>query len=280
MTKKLTPMPPAYHPVSKGINGLAEACYAPYLGDKSLRGQLCRLKGLSAFVILCVLNGAPAWAQSDDTVLLIRNVTLIDGTGAPPLPNASVLVEGSRISDITMQNVYPPDGAIEIDGDGKYLIPGIIDSHMHLPGGRTGPGNREMIMDTDAGLKVLHGFLYAGITAVYDSGNHDNFIYKMRDDERAGRIVSPRIYATGSLVAKKDGYACCAGSTTMDGFADGREKLDALFANKPDMLKFTRDRRGMGPNGQNLPLIPDDDFTKLIRYTNENGVRTTIHIAR
>jgi cytosine/adenosine deaminase-related metal-dependent hydrolase len=134
-------------------------------------------------------------------------------------------------------------------------------------------------MDTDTGLKVLHGFLYAGVTAVYDSGNHDKYIYKMRSDSLAGRIVSPRIYATGSLVAKKNGYACCAGATTMDGFEDGKVKLDALFANKPDMLKFTRDRRGMGPRGQDLPLIPDDDFSQLIRYAKDNGVRTTIHIA-
>ncbi len=238
-----------------------------------------RAKELSLFIVVFSWIAAPVWAQSIGNVLLIRNITLIDGTGAPPLPNASVLVEGDRIADITMRNIAPPDGAIVIDGTGKYLIPGIIDSHMHLPGGRTGPGNREMIMDLETGLKVLHGFLYSGVTAVYDSGNHDKFIYKMRDDERAGRIVSPRIYATGSLVAKKDGYACCAGATTMDGFADGREKLDALFANKPDMLKFTRDHRGMGPRAGDLPLIPDDDFTQLIRYTGENGVRTTIHIA-
>jgi len=236
-------------------------------------------KRLILIAILIGFGAKPVWAQSADTILFFRNITLIDGTGAPPLPNVSVLVEGERIADITIQNVYPPDGAIEIDGEGKYLIPGIIDSHMHLPGGRTGTGNREMIMDVETGLKVLHGFLYAGVTTVYDSGNHANFIYKMREDERAGRITSPRIYATGSLVAKKDGYACCAGATTMDGFADGKEKLDALFAKKPDMIKFTRDRRGMGPNGQNLPLIPDDDFTRLIRYTSENGVRTTIHIA-
>lgn len=231
--------------------------------------------------VMCAVV-AMAWAMSawaQDNILLIENVTLIDGTGAPPLTNASVLVEGERVAEISFRSIIAPDGATVIDGEGKFLIPGIIDSHMHLPGGRTGPGNREMIMDTETGLKVLHGFLYSGVTAVYDSGNHDQFIYKMRDDERAGRIVSPRIYATGSLVAKKDGYACCAGATTMDGFADGQEKLDALFANKPDMLKFTRDRRGMGPRAGDLPLIPDDDFTQLIRYAGENGVRTTIHIA-
>lgn len=234
------------------------------------------LFSLVLFGFWCV---GSAGAQPANEALLIRNITLIDGTGAKPLPNASVLIVGGRISEITTETVSPPDGATVIDGDGNYLIPGLIDSHMHLPGGRTGPGNREMIMDTETGLKVLHGFLYAGVTAVYDSGNHDKYIYKMRRDALAGRIVSPRIYATGSLVAKKDGYACCAGATTMDGFEDGKAKLDALFANKPDMLKFTRDRRGMGPRGQDLPLIPDNDFSRLIRYAKDNGVRTTIHIA-
>ena len=240
---------------------------------------MSKIRVLFSFVLFGFCSTGSPWAQPGTETLLIRNITLIDGTGAEPLPNASVVIVDGRISKITVENVSPPDGATVIDGDGKYLIPGLIDSHMHLPGGRTGPGNREMIMDTEVGLKVLHGFLYAGVTAVYDSGNHDKYIYKMRSDALAGRIVSPRIYATGSLVAKKDGYACCAGATTMDGFEDGKAKLDALFANKPDMLKFTRDRRGMGPRGQDLPLIPDDDFSQLIRYANDNGVRTTIHIA-
>jgi imidazolonepropionase-like amidohydrolase len=226
---------------------------------------------------LSITGAASAYAQG--APLLIEQVTLIDGTGAQPLPDAAVLVEGGRITKISSDAIAAPQGTRVVDGRGKYLIPGLIDSHMHLPGGRTGPGNRDMIMDLETGVTVLHGYLYSGVTAVYDSGNHDTFIYRMREDERAGRIVSPRIYTTGSLVAKKDGYACCAGATTMDGFADGKEKLDALFAKKPDMLKFTRDRRGMGPTGQNLPLIPDDEFTQLIRYAKDNGVRTTIHIA-
>ncbi|MGB1877133.1 MAG: amidohydrolase family protein [Rhodospirillaceae bacterium] len=238
-----------------------------------------RIRLLISLALLGFYCTGSAGARTSSETLLIRNITLIDGTGAEPLPNASVLIVDGLISKITTENTSAPEGATEIGGDGKYLMPGLIDSHMHLPGGRTGPGNREMIMDTDTGLKVLHGFLYAGVTAVYDSGNHDKYIYKMRSDSLAGRIVSPRIYATGSLVAKKNGYACCAGATTMDGFEDGKVKLDALFANKPDMLKFTRDRRGMGPRGQDLPLIPDDDFSQLIRYAKDNGVRTTIHIA-
>jgi imidazolonepropionase-like amidohydrolase len=210
---------------------------------------------------------------------LIENVTLIDGTGREAIPNAYVLVDGERFAAVSPVALAVPEDTKRIDGTGKYLIPGLIDSHIHLPGGRTGPGNREMIMDPETGLKALHGYLYSGVTSVYDSGNHAEYIYKMREDERAGRILSPRIFATVSLVAPVDGHGCCAGGTVVDSYEDGVEKLDALIKQKPDLLKFTRERRGMGLENRNLPIMPLDLLNRLITYSNERGVRTTIHVS-
>lgn len=69
----------------------------------------------------------------------------------------------------------------------------------------------------------------------------------------------PARYIRGSSNSrKKNGEITVAGSK----FEDGKPKLDTLFANKPDMLKFTRDLRGMGPPGQDLPLIPDGHYRR------------------
>lgn len=231
---------------------------------------------IAGFATLCIsmLVVLPASAQS----VLVRDVTLIDGTGAAPVASTSVLVVDGRFAGIG-PDVDAPDGVPEVDGRGKFLMPGIIDSHIHLYGGRTGRGNREMIMDVPTGQRILDGYLYSGVTAIYDSGNNAEFISKMRADERAGRIQGPRIFATVSLIAPPEGHGCCAGGTVVYDYEDGIQKLDALFEMKPDLLKFTRERRGMGPTGRNMPMLSPDLMNKLIAYAHEKGIRTTVHVS-
>lgn len=231
---------------------------------------------LSAIIAsAAVFNVGNAAAQS----VLIKNITLIDGTGAAPVAGASVLVEGGRFSKISTNGIAAPDGITVIDGTGKFLMPGIIDSHIHLPGGRAGAGNRQMLINRPVALKSLASYLYAGVTAVYDSGNNAEFIYGIREDERAGRVLGPRIYATISLIAPPEGHGCCAGGTVVYDYEDGVKKLDALFKMKPDLLKFTRERRGMGPVGRNIPLLETGLMNKLVTYAHENGIRTTVHVS-
>jgi imidazolonepropionase-like amidohydrolase len=237
--------------------------------------KITRYLSFVSLALTFVVGVSPLSAQS----LLVKNVTLIDGTGAPSVVGASVLVEDGRFAKVANGDITASPGATVVDGTGKFLMPGIIDSHIHLPGGRAGAGNREMVIDRPFGLKSLAAYLYSGVTAFYDSGNNAEYIYQMREDERAGRILSPRIYATVSLIAPPEGHGCCAGGTVVNDYEDGVKKLDALFKMKPDLLKFTRERRGMGPVGRNIPLLEQDLMNKLVAYAHENDIRTTVHVS-
>ena len=228
----------------------------------------------SAFLIAVLLSG-----QTQAQSLLIENVTLIDGTGALPVEGASVLIDSDRFSQVAKGRITVSSEVERIDGTGKFLIPGIIDSHVHVPGGRTGAGNRTLVIQPEVVIPVLEGLLYSGVTAVYDSGNNAPYITMMRDYANEGRIRSPRIYTTVSLIAPPDGHGCCAGGTVVYGYEDGIKKLDTIFAMKPDLLKFTRERRGMGPRGRNMPLIDADLMNRLVAYAHDNGVRTTVHVS-
>jgi imidazolonepropionase-like amidohydrolase len=77
------------------------------------------------------------------TRMVIRGVTLIDGTGAPPRGPVDIVVEGNRIAAIRnagtpnvpmRQNRQPNDAQKEIDATGMYVMPGIVDLHLHLGG--------------------------------------------------------------------------------------------------------------------------------------------------
>jgi imidazolonepropionase-like amidohydrolase len=86
-----------------------------------------------AFCLMAAALYVSPQAQAPTTIA-IRGVTLIDGTGRAPVPNAIVVIEGTQIKDAGA-NVQAPAGARIIDGTGKFMIPGMIDAHIHLRGG-------------------------------------------------------------------------------------------------------------------------------------------------
>ncbi len=223
---------------------------------------------LAAAVFLA--SQAPLSGQAS---LLFENVTLIDGTGRPAVPNAWVLVEGDRITRVAVREIEAPEGAERIDGRGKFLIPGLMDMHIHLSGGRGRGGPDERV-----GIRALHGFLYSGFTSVFDAGNDPDYIFGLRTRERAGQIVAPRIFATGGVVTAPGGHGGGAGATLVDEWPEDRSLLDAHIAREPDLVKLTFDEHGWGTRPL-IPLLQPELMAKIGRYFNEHGIRTTVHIS-
>jgi hypothetical protein len=115
--------------------------------------------------------------------LFVRGATLIDGTDHSPRPATSVLIEDGRVTSVgPSAQLEPPPGAEFIDGTGKFVIPGLIDMHIHveLCGGREG----------------LPIWLGAGITTIRDVGGSPEGMLPLRDEVAAGTQVGPRISPT------------------------------------------------------------------------------------
>src|SRR5262249_10276936 len=103
-------------------------------------------------------NGHPPPSALHGTSLLaaviaFRGATLIDGTGAPPIPNSLLVVEGERIVSVGVATPEAmaklPSGAQVVAADGKWIVPGLIDAHVHA--------------ESDADLRTM---LHWGITSV------------------------------------------------------------------------------------------------------------------
>ena len=227
-----------------------------------------RLARVACAVLAGAVASASAAAQPRPS-LLFENVTIIDGTGRIPMTGASVLVEGDRIARIARGALAAPAGATRIDGRGKFLIPGLIDVHVHLEGAS---------QPAEVGIRALHGFLYSGFTTVFDAGNVPDFIYGLRARERAGEIVAPRILATGGVVTAPGGHGSGFGGAQIDSWPAAIPVLDAYLARKPDMVKFTFDEHGWGTRPL-IPLLDADVMAKAAQYVNEHGIRTTVHIS-
>jgi imidazolonepropionase-like amidohydrolase len=105
------------------------------------------------------------------------NARLVDGTGAPPVPDAVVVVErGKIVAAGPRAKVRVPAGARTVDAAGNTLVPGLWDMHAHVEQIEWGPV-----------------YLAAGVTTVRDCGNELDFIRAVRDTIDAGKGIGPRV---------------------------------------------------------------------------------------
>jgi len=225
-----------------------------------------------------VLTLAAAAARADDVV--IDHVTLIDGIHALQA-DMTVAVAGERIAAVTPTALARGLAGRHIDARGKYLIPGLMDVHIHLRGAfdptapadaKPGPPNRR------EGVAALASFLYAGVTTVVDVGNRPEHILPLRADERAGRILSPRIFATGNLITYPGSHGDRVALRISD-FERDKALLDEHIAQQqPDILKLTLEEEGWGSRPM-IPLMPVELLSQIIRYYNLHGIRTTVHVS-
>ncbi len=135
--------------------------------------------------------------------LVIRGAIVVDGTGGPPYGPADVVVEGDRITRIQIvghplgdinETNRPAKGDYEIDAKGMYLLPGLIDSHVHVPGpksGGTGLGPEYYFY-----LNLAHG-----ITSVVDVVSSDGLLWTVDVNKKVQKneIAAPRIFTYARL---------------------------------------------------------------------------------
>jgi imidazolonepropionase-like amidohydrolase len=179
--------------------------------------------------------------------------TLIDGTGGTPRANAVILVEGSRIAAVGGRNEIPiPPGTRMIDASGKWIVPGLIDAHIHFfqSGGlytrpdvidlrETRPyadeirGIRQRIPDT------LRRYVASGVTSVVDVGG-PFWTFEVRD-LAAHTEPAPRVAVAGPLIAtyfpqelKTDDPALIK----VDSPEESRATVREILARKPDLIKI------------------------------------------
>jgi imidazolonepropionase-like amidohydrolase len=125
--------------------------------------------------------------------IAIVGATLWDGTGRAPVTNAVTLVRGERILCAGAAGECPvPRGAKVIDGQDRYLIPGLIDSHVHLLFLTNGSAGEELGLD-------LRDLLAQGVTTVRDMGNSPVALLS----RVAGFDAAPRVYAMQLVAGRR-----------------------------------------------------------------------------
>lgn len=162
-------------------------------------------KNLIAALVVAVSVALPAAAQEASGPILFTNVTVFDGVNEALIKNANVVVTGNKITAVSTEPLAVAGGRV-IDGKGRTLMPGLIDSHQHLSqGGLTQAdlytGNLYYIGIAQS--KFAHGALMRGLTSVRDPGG-DSLGLKRAIDE--GLVPGPRIIASGPVIGPTNGH--------------------------------------------------------------------------
>lgn len=180
--------------------------------------------------LLLAVAAACTSAGPQPAPIAIRNVTVIDGTGAPARPAVTVLIDGATIAGLgPAERMRIPPNARVIDGTGKYLIPGLWDMHTHLS--FWGP----------EALTLLVGY---GVLAVRDLGGDLAELDGWRGEIDGGSRIGPRIYRAGSYIDGPKEMKGLRAKTTIV-VRDANEARAAVVAQKQRRVDLIKAHNGL-----------------------------------
>ncbi|TQV82628.1 amidohydrolase family protein [Exilibacterium tricleocarpae] len=156
-------------------------------------------------------------------VSAIVGATLVDLEGKAPIANAVVLVEGERIKAVgAAADIRVPANAEVIDASGTWLIPGLMNMHVHY--GLVLPGKMaaELANETEAELALrmaaaARDSLQAGVTTIRSPGDQRHGDLALKKAIAKGYADGPRIFSAGKALAITGGHGSEADTTYFDG---------------------------------------------------------------
>lgn len=143
---------------------------------------------LGAAAIVTVPLASPAFAAAAAPaarVVVYRGAALIDGTGAPPRSDRVIVTTGERITAVVPAAGFSaPPGAEVVDLRGKFVVPGFVNSHVHLA----------TLAQPEHARAYLRRELYSGVTALRDMAGDVRLLAELKREAEFNEIPSPDIY--------------------------------------------------------------------------------------
>jgi len=226
------------------------------------------MKNLYFLAVILVL---PALVFSQSIVL--KNVSIIDGTGAAVRRNTNMVIKDGVIQGIG--GVNPMSGPVTtVDMEGHFIMPLITNAHGHL-------GNvKDTTMSasnytSDNVRNQLQRYLSYGVGAMLSMGTEQPLGVKIRDSSRAGLIPGAVMYSAiygfgvkNSLPPESMGFSHIYRPETVE---EAIKDVDELAPLHPDVIKMWVDGN---------PTLKEDIYTAIIQEAHKNGIRVASHLYR
>jgi imidazolonepropionase-like amidohydrolase len=223
-----------------------------------------------------LLAGLLAAASLAAEVKVLRNFTLIDGTDHAPRPGVSMVITDGRITEIG-RGARGPKSAEVIDLTGKFVIPGIINSHGHL-GNTKGFIQDPKNFTRENAEAQLKNYASYGVTTMVSMGSDQPPVWDLRKAQREGRPTMCRVITAGRGFTGKNGYPTSAMGMKgvpyeIETVEQAHKAVDEQAALKVDLIKIWMDDH-LGKEKKISPELA----AAIIKRAHQHGIKVAAHI--
>jgi imidazolonepropionase-like amidohydrolase len=223
---------------------------------------------LSTGLLVLTLGLAPLAQTATEPLLFIHAGALLDRPGEVPRGPSTIVVRGGRIEAIRDGYVAPTNGARLIDLKREFVLPGLIDAHVHIFNdddkmrARLEANNRDVEDNLLIGVDNARRTLEAGFTTVRDLGSDVHSVTALRDAIASGLIAGPSIVAAGFGISGTGGHADSANNVNRDIAGVRRSSASNLCNGADDCRRAVREQISQGAD--------------VIKFTATGGVNSNI----
>lgn len=236
-------------------------------------------------------------AVASEHTTIIHAGTLLAVPGNAPQHNRSIIIEGKQITRVedgfADPEVVTGDVTL-IDLSDKFVLPGLMDMHVHLLS-EIGPDARTEVLQVTTSMQALKGEMHAkrtldaGFTTVRDLGGKPEAIYALRDAINNGYVPGPRIIAAGSALSATGGHGDIDGvkaelltlwtpETICDGPYDCRRATRYAIKYGADWIKVTATGGVLSDTATGTDQqMTDDELREIVDTAHGLGVKVAAH---
>jgi imidazolonepropionase-like amidohydrolase len=216
--------------------------------------------------------------------------TVFSGTGAPPIPDGVVLLNGPHITAVDKKEKLDiPNGAQIIDVEGGFVLPGLINAHEHLSWDtmeNEPPVDVSTLINMPDAYLALRAarsganFLRSGVTTVRNLGEvrFVDLEYRRAFDENV--VPGPRVLASGPWLVTTHAWITFPGVPTCDGVDEVRKFIRTNLRAGVDVIKIFigGELLGLCNTSPHLTYITKEELETAINEAHAKGINTTAHI--
>jgi imidazolonepropionase-like amidohydrolase len=215
---------------------------------------------LVSFIGMVVVTGAEEQRPGRAAGRAFVGATVFDGTGSPAVTNATILVRNQRIAAIGPAGaVKIPEGAERIDVSGRFIVPGLINSHGHV-GSTSGLETGASVNTAGNVHRQLALYARYGVTTVISLGDDATPGFRARATNSSLLIDRARIFVAGRVISASSP-------------AEARRAVDEAAALKPDWIKIRVDDN-LGTTAKMRPEV----YQAVIEQAHARGLRVAAHM--
>ncbi len=233
-------------------------------------------------LVLFLCSAGPLLAQ--DRPVAITGAALVDLDGGPALEDAVVVMQGGRFTAVGPATSTPiPQDAELVDATGMWLVPGLMNMHVHFGLKLPGAAGAALADETPAELALrmaanARASLHAGVTTVRQPGDEGHVDLALARSIERGEASGPRIFSAGEVVQVTGGHGSAVDQVANDGPYEFREAVRREIRAGATWIKIAISGGIATPGGDiAASFMTPDELEAVTDVAHRHGVKVTAH---